>query len=155
MTSEVNILMHMNILKVKNKTLFALKFEQVMICLDSKSNMNTKHINNKNEYIKMNITTHRELDNKIKKDNNGYNLIWMSGNFGSSNPSLNLSSTSMKYCGSCWIRPKMLSLWLSSLLQVSDWLTIVGIWLYGSVKPSIHLMQITCIKSYLHTFLIE
>ena len=60
-----------------------------------------------------------------------------------------------EYCGSCWIRPKMLSQWLSSLLQVTDWLTVVGIWLYGSAKPSIHLMQITCMKSYLHTPPIE
>ena len=50
MTSEVIILMHMNILKVKNKILSALKCEQVIICLDSKSNMNTKNMNNKNEY---------------------------------------------------------------------------------------------------------
>ena len=42
--------MHMNIPKVKNKILFALKCEQVMICLDSISNMNTKNMNNKNEY---------------------------------------------------------------------------------------------------------
>ena len=31
MTSEVNILMYMDILKAKNKILFALKCEQVMI----------------------------------------------------------------------------------------------------------------------------
>ena len=42
--------MHMNISKVKNKIISALKCEQVMICLDSKSNMNTKNMNNKNEY---------------------------------------------------------------------------------------------------------
>ena len=39
--------MHMNIIKVKNKILFALKCEQVMICLDSKIIMNTKIMNNK------------------------------------------------------------------------------------------------------------
>ena len=33
--------------------------------------------------------------------------------------------------------PKMLSLWLSSLLQVSDLLTVVGKWHYGSAMPSI------------------
>ena len=64
--------MHMNIPKVKNKILSALKCKQVMISLDSKSNMNTKGMNNKNEYHQ------RNLDNKIKIDNNGYNLIWMS-----------------------------------------------------------------------------
>ena len=42
--------MLMNILKVKNKMLSALKREQVMICQDSKSIMNTKNMNNKNEY---------------------------------------------------------------------------------------------------------
>ena len=74
MTSEVNILMHMNILKVKNKILFALKCEQVMICLDSKSNRNTKIMNNK-----MNIITKRIWIIKIKIENSGYNLNWMSG----------------------------------------------------------------------------
>ena len=64
-------------------------------------------------------------------------------------------TTTMKYCGSCLIKPKILSLWLSCLLQVSDWLTVVGIWHYGSAMPSIHLMQITCMKSYLHTSPIE
>ena len=38
----------------------------------------------------------------------------------------------MKYCGSCWFWPKLLSLWLSRLLQVSDWLMVVGIWLSGN-----------------------
>ena len=42
MTNEVIILMHMDISKVKNKILSVLTCEQVMICLDSKSNMNTK-----------------------------------------------------------------------------------------------------------------
>ena len=46
MTTEAIILMHMNIEnrnipKDKNKILSALKCEQVMICLGSKSNMNT------------------------------------------------------------------------------------------------------------------
>ena len=49
MTNEVNILMHMNILKVqKNNILFALKYEQVVICLDSKNkNYEYQNMNNK------------------------------------------------------------------------------------------------------------
>ena len=41
MTIEAIILMHINILKDKNKILSALKCKQVIICLYSKSSMNT------------------------------------------------------------------------------------------------------------------
>ena len=76
MTNEDIILMHMKILKVKNKILFALKCEQVMICVDSKSNRNTKIMNNKMEIITKGIWII-----KIKIENNGYNLILDVWNF--------------------------------------------------------------------------